>query len=38
MPLELKLWLEGQAKANCRSQNAEIVYRLEQVRKQQEVA
>jgi hypothetical protein len=36
LPPELKTWLEAQAKANRRSLNSEIVYRLEQSRAQQE--
>lgn len=38
LPDNLKQWVEGQAKANHRSQNAEIVYRLEQAKQQQEAA
>lgn len=36
LPPDLKVWLEQQAKANRRSLNSEIVYRLEQSRTQQE--
>jgi hypothetical protein len=32
LPPELKAWLEAQAKANRRSLNGEIIYRLEQSR------
>lgn len=38
LPGDLKAWVCRQAKANHRSQNAEIVHRLEQAREQQEKA
>ncbi|WP_371136057.1 Arc family DNA-binding protein [Pseudomonas sp.] len=38
MPENLKAWLKEQAKANRRSQNAEIVYRLEKAKSQAEAA
>lgn len=38
LPKALKEWIEAQARTNCRSQNSEIVYRLEQMKKQQEAA
>ncbi|WP_312374281.1 Arc family DNA-binding protein [Stutzerimonas nitrititolerans] len=38
LPKALKDWIEREARTNCRSQTAEIVYRLEQARKQQEAA
>lgn len=38
LPDELKRWVEAQAKANCRSQSAEIVFRLEEAKRQQEAA
>lgn len=38
VPDELKVWLKVQAAQNRRSQNAEIVFRLELARKQQEAA
>ena len=36
IPEELKLWLQEQAKESRRSFTSEMVYRLEQSRKQQE--
>lgn len=36
LPEPLKEWLKSQAVVNHRSQNAEIVFRLEQARKIQE--
>lgn len=38
VPEELKVWIKVQAALNRRSQNAEIVYLLEQAKKQQEAA
>lgn len=38
LPGDLKDWIYQQAKTNHRSQNAEIVYRLQQSRAQQEKA
>lgn len=38
LPDELKVWLKSQAALNRRSQNAEIVFRLELAKKQQEAA
>ncbi|MGP5356484.1 Arc family DNA-binding protein [Pseudomonas helleri] len=38
LPEELKEWLEEQARANCRSQTAELVYRLKEAKRQQEQA
>jgi hypothetical protein len=38
LPEQLKEWLKAQATANRRSQNAEIVFRLEQAKRQQEAA
>lgn len=38
IPEQLKDWLKAQAIENRRSQNAEIVFRLEQARRQQEAA
>lgn len=38
LPKELKDWLEEQARANCRSQTAEIVFRLEQAKRLQSAA
>lgn len=38
VPEELKVWIKVQAALNRRSQNAEIVYRLEQAKKLQEAA
>lgn len=36
LPEGLKQWIEVQAKTNCRSQTAEVVFRLEQSRIQHE--
>lgn len=36
VPEELKVWIKVQAALNRRSQNAEIVFRLEQAKKLQE--
>lgn len=36
LPDELKEWIELQAKANCRSQVAEVVFRLGEAKRQQE--
>lgn len=38
IPEELKKWLEEMAKENCRSQTAEVVYRLSEAKKQLEQA
>lgn len=38
LPAELAEWVKSQSIANCRSQNAEIVFRLEQAKKLQEAA
>jgi hypothetical protein len=38
LPQHLKDWIEEKAAENVRSQNAEIVYRLEQAKKLQEAA
>ncbi|MGP5566261.1 Arc family DNA-binding protein [Pseudomonas helleri] len=38
LPEELKQWIESQAQANCRSQTAELVYRLREAKRQQEQA
>lgn len=38
VPEELRVWIKVQAALNRRSQNAEIVYRLEQAKKLQEAA
>lgn len=38
LPKPLKDWIEEKAAENVRSQNAEIVYRLEQAKKLQEAA
>lgn len=38
LPEELKKWLEEQAQANCRSQTAEIVFRLTEEKRRQEQA
>ncbi|RRV41278.1 Arc family DNA-binding protein [Pseudomonas sp. o96-267] len=38
VPEELKVWIKVQAALNRRSQNAEIVYRLEQAKKLEEAA
>ncbi len=38
LPEQLKGWVKEQAAVNRRSQNAEIVFRLEQAKRQQETA
>lgn len=38
LPEQLKEWLKQQAAENRRSQNAEIVFRLEQARRHQDAA
>jgi len=38
LPKPLKDWIEEKAAENVRSQNAEIIYRLEQAKKLQEAA
>lgn len=38
LPEELKQWVENQAQANCRSQTSEIVFRLSEAKKRQELA
>ena len=38
LPEQLKDWLKAQAVENKRSQNAEIVYLLEQARRREEAA
>jgi len=38
LPEELKQWLENQAQENCRSQTAEIVFRLMEEKRRQEQA
>ncbi|QHA83563.1 Arc family DNA-binding protein [Pseudomonas mediterranea] len=38
LPEELKQWVESQAQENCRSQTAEIVFRLMEEKRRQDQA
>jgi hypothetical protein len=33
---EIRIWLKGEARRNCRSQNGEIVFRLDDARRRAE--